>query len=105
MNVLAGIRSRGVKQAPFKVLVGATMPAALVEVGFVSNPEEEAKLGSEEFQGRLADTLATAIGRYKDEYEVRIGVASPSPSPALGASPTPGTPAAVSTAGARAPGV
>lgn len=105
MNVLAGIQSRGVKQAPFKVLVGATMPAALVEVGFVSNPEEEAKLGSEEFQGRLAETMATAIGRYKDEYEVRIGVASPSPSPALGASPTPGTPAPVSTAGARAPGV
>ena len=104
MNVLAGIQSRGVKQAPFKVLVGATMPAALVEVGFVSNPEEEAKLGSAEFQGTLAETLARAIGRYKNEYEVRIGVAAPQPSPVIGASPTPGTPAA-SAAGARAPGV
>jgi N-acetylmuramoyl-L-alanine amidase len=102
MNVLAGIRGRGVKQAPFKVLVGATMPAALVEIGFVSNPEEEARLASEEFQNRIAETLATAIERYKNEYEVRIGVASPQASPA--ATPEP-APAAASAARPGAPGV
>jgi N-acetylmuramoyl-L-alanine amidase len=104
MNVLAGIQSRGVKQAPFKVLVGATMPAALVEVGFVSNPEEEAKLGSEEFQARIAETLASAIDRYKNEYEVRIGIAEPKPSPPS-ASPSPAVPAAATAARAQAPGV
>ncbi|HEU4522166.1 MAG TPA: N-acetylmuramoyl-L-alanine amidase, partial [Thermoanaerobaculia bacterium] len=46
MNRATGVQNRGVKQAPFKVLLGATMPAALVEVGFITNPEEEAKLQS-----------------------------------------------------------
>ena len=39
MNRATGVQNRGVKQAPFKVLVGATMPAALVEVGFITNPD------------------------------------------------------------------
>jgi hypothetical protein len=53
-----------VKQAPFKVLVGATMPAALVEVGFISNPEEEAKLQSASFRiadGRGVDARGAAV--------------------------------------------
>jgi N-acetylmuramoyl-L-alanine amidase len=77
MNVLSGVQSRGVKQAPFKVLVGATMPAALVEVGFISNPDEEAKLQTDAFQSNVANALASAIEKYKNEYEVRIGAAAP----------------------------
>jgi N-acetylmuramoyl-L-alanine amidase len=74
MNRATGVQSRGVKQAPFKVLVGATMPAALVEVAFITNPDEEAKLKRDEFQKVVVDALTTAVERYKIDYETRIGV-------------------------------
>ena len=57
-------RSRGVKQAPFRVLVGASMPASLVEVGFITNPEEEKLLFSEAHQARLTDALIQGLGRF-----------------------------------------
>lgn len=57
-------RSRGVKQAPFRVLVGASMPAALVEVGFITNPEEEKLLFSEAHQARLTNALIQGLGRF-----------------------------------------
>lgn len=77
MNGATGVQSRGVKQAPFKVLVGATMPAALIELGFISNPQEEAKIQDAAFQDAIVSALSAAVERYKNEYEVRIGVASP----------------------------
>jgi N-acetylmuramoyl-L-alanine amidase len=77
MNRVTNVTSRGVKQAPFKVLVGATMPAALVEVAFISNPDEEAKLKNEEFIKTVVNALTTAIERYKTDYETRIGVIQP----------------------------
>jgi N-acetylmuramoyl-L-alanine amidase len=83
MNQAVGIQGRGVKQAPFKVLVGASMPAALVELGFISNPEEEAKLVDDTFQNSVASTLEHAVERYKAEYESRLGIVPPA-SPALG---------------------
>ena len=77
MNHATGVQNRGVKQAPFKVLVGATMPAALVEVGFISNPEEEARLESQDFQDLVVASLERAVERYKSDYESRIGLAAP----------------------------
>lgn len=77
MNRATNVSSRGVKQAPFKVLAGATMPAALVEVAFISNPEEEAKLKSDEFLDTVVNALTKAIGKYKTDYETRIGVIQP----------------------------
>jgi N-acetylmuramoyl-L-alanine amidase len=98
MNAATGVANRGVKQAPFKVLVGATMPAALVEVGFISNPEEEAKLQSEEFQNLMVTTLTRAVERYKTDYETRIGVIQPAaPAPAA-TSTAPAAPAPTTTA-------
>ncbi len=93
MNRATGVQSRGVKQAPFKVLVGATMPAALVEVAFITNPDEEAKLKRDEFQKVVVDALTTAIERYKIDYETRIGVIrAPAPaSPATNANKRTGT--------------
>lgn len=76
MNVVSGITGRGVKQAPFKILVGAMMPAALVEVGFISNPNEESKLRDEQFQDTVAQALLKAIERYKSEVDAR-STASP----------------------------
>jgi N-acetylmuramoyl-L-alanine amidase len=83
MNKATGVQNRGVKQAPFKVLVGATMPAALVEVGFITNPEEESKLKSDSFQDVMVDALVNAVRRYKNEYEMRIGLANPNSPPPL----------------------
>ena len=55
---------RAIQQAPFRVLVGANMPAVLVEMGYLSNPGQEAQLSSADTQGRIAGAVAEAIGRY-----------------------------------------
>lgn len=64
LNLLHGTRDRGIKQAPFLVLTGATMPAALVEVGFLSNPEEAAKLTERSTQEAIASALADATAAF-----------------------------------------
>jgi N-acetylmuramoyl-L-alanine amidase len=79
--VVTGSEGRGVKQAPFRVLVGAAMPAVLVEVAFISNPEEEKLLASEAYQAKIARSLARGIERFRKERSARLGGA-PSPSPA-----------------------
>ncbi len=65
LNAALELRDRGVKQAPFRVLRGAAMPAVLVELGFVSNPEEEAKLRDSAYRARLVGALARAVARYR----------------------------------------
>ena len=60
---------RGVQQAPLRVLVGTNMPAALVEMGFISNPEQEAQLNSPAFQNAVVDGLLRSIVRYRDLVE------------------------------------
>ena len=64
-------RSRGVKQAPFRVLVGATMPAALVEVGFITNADEEKLLFSDAHQMRLTDAIIQGLARFIAEIRAR----------------------------------
>ncbi len=61
LNEQLGTRDRGVKQAPFVVLTGATMPAILVEMGFLSNPGEAGKLSRTEYQQRLAEAIAAGV--------------------------------------------
>ena len=97
MNAATSVANRGVKQAPFKVLVGATMPAALVEVGFITNPEEETKLQSDAFQTLMVNALTRAVERYKTDYETRIGLIHP-PAPAPAPAPTATAPPATQTA-------
>jgi N-acetylmuramoyl-L-alanine amidase len=61
LNARLGLRDRGVKQAPFVVLTGATMPAILVEVGFLSNPSEANRLTQPDSQQQIAESLAAGI--------------------------------------------
>lgn len=77
LNALQGIRDRGIRQAPFVVLTGATMPSALVEVGFLSNAQEAGRLLARDTQEEIATALSEAIGEY---------LRSPTPVPAA---PTP----------------
>lgn len=58
---MSGARNRGVRQAPFFVLSGAQMPAVLVEVGYISHPQEERRLLSSEYQQRIAQGIAEGI--------------------------------------------
>jgi hypothetical protein len=79
---------RAIQQAPFRVLVGANMPAVLVELGFISNPEEEKLLAARAYQLRLVDAMVDAVGRYRAQLEARRPGATPGPAP--NAAPGPG---------------
>jgi N-acetylmuramoyl-L-alanine amidase len=63
-----GQTNRGIKQAPFRVLMGATMPAVLIEIAFISNPDEERRLRDPAFKDRLAGAIFDSIRRFHDKY-------------------------------------
>ena len=71
LNLLGGIRERGVKQAPFVVLRGAAMPAVLVETAFISNPREEARLRDPAFRRKVAQAITRGIRTFYLEEPVR----------------------------------
>ncbi len=71
-----GLVDRGVHQAGFRVLVGAYMPAVLVEMGFLSNPREERKLGESGYQRRVAKAIGDAILSYREEMAQLQGTGS-----------------------------
>ena len=60
------IRDRGVKKAPFIVLIGANMPSILAEISFVSNPTDEHRLQTSEYRQRIAESLYRGIAKYVD---------------------------------------
>jgi N-acetylmuramoyl-L-alanine amidase len=60
----AGIRNRGIKKAPFIVLIGANMPSILAEISFVSNPTDARKMETSEHRQRIADSLYRGVSRY-----------------------------------------
>jgi N-acetylmuramoyl-L-alanine amidase len=57
-------RDRGVRQAPFVVLIGATMPSILAEIGFVSNPHDEKLFNRVDQRTRIAEALFKGISQY-----------------------------------------
>ena len=64
LNILWGTRDRGIKQAPFKVLTGVACPAVLVEVAFLTNPQEERKLLTEDYQRRVAEAIYAGLAKF-----------------------------------------
>lgn len=57
-------RDRGVRQAPFVVLIGATMPSILAEIGFVSNPHDERLMKKTDQRQRIAEALFKGVSQY-----------------------------------------
>jgi N-acetylmuramoyl-L-alanine amidase len=97
LNQALQLRDRGVKQAPFRVLMGANMPAVLVELGFISNPDEEKKLQDPEYRSGLIQALVRSVQRYKAMVENKPDPTAPAPTPSPG---SPGdTPAPQATPG------
>ncbi len=58
------LRNRGVKKAPFVVLIGANMPSILAEISFVSNPVDEKKLETPEYRQKIAESLYKGVAKY-----------------------------------------
>ena len=64
LNSLLGTVNRGIKQAPFKVLMGVACPAVLVEAAFISNQEEERALVRDGFQENVAQAIYRGLAHY-----------------------------------------
>jgi N-acetylmuramoyl-L-alanine amidase len=72
---------RAIQQAPFRVLVGANMPAVLIEMGFISNADQEKQLASDTFQNAVVQALVDGVIRFRDRQ------ANPAGTPAATAAP------------------
>ncbi|HET9101582.1 MAG TPA: N-acetylmuramoyl-L-alanine amidase [Acidobacteriaceae bacterium] len=73
-----GLKNRGVKQAPFVVLIGAQMPSILAEISFLTNPEDADELSRPRYRERLAEALYRGVAEYVDGMSgVRIAKTIP----------------------------
>jgi len=86
LNDSLDLRDRGVKQAPFRVLKGAAMPAVLVEVGFINNPQDEQRLNDPDYRQKVVSALVRAIQRFSAEM-APASPADSTPDSADGAGP------------------
>ena len=68
LNTLLGTKNRGIKQAPLIVLAGVACPAVLVEVAFINNPKEEAKLTDNRFQSNAALAIYRGLVKFIRKY-------------------------------------
>ena len=80
-NVMKRIRSKyrdakdgGVRPAPFYVLVGASRPSILVEVGYITNTKERTRLFTSDYQERISKGIVEGVNRYLDNRERELGV-------------------------------
>ena len=60
----AGLKDRGVKKAPFVVLIGANMPSILAEISFVTNPKDASELRQPDYRERVAESLYKGVAKY-----------------------------------------
>jgi len=65
----ASVRNLGVKQAPFMVLLGATMPSVLAEISFITNKQDAAMLKTEKYRQRIAEALLAGVLRYQQSLK------------------------------------
>ncbi len=72
LNDLLDTRNRGVKQAPFRVLMRAAMPAVLIETAFISNEAEARKLREEAFLDRIAAAMFNGISRFITYFNSQV---------------------------------
>jgi len=61
-----GQKNRGIKKAPFVVLIGAQMPSVLAEIGFLTNPREEQLLKRPEYRQKIAESIYKGVSRYAE---------------------------------------
>ncbi len=92
LNDSLSLENRGVKQAPFRVLLGATMPAVVVELGFLSNPDEADRLRDPEYRSELVSALVRAVVRFRNRTHATVpsnedAATEPAPSETTGHTP------------------
>ncbi len=75
-NVRVNRKDRGVKQAGFWVLFNTTMPSVLIETGFITNPEEEKYLNSQQGQDYLASAIFRACRDYINEIDIMSNISA-----------------------------
>lgn len=71
-----GVRSRGVKKAPFVVLIGAGMPSVLAEIGFITNKQEVALIKTPAYRQKIAEALHAAVLQYRRALKRQTAVAT-----------------------------
>ena len=77
-----GLRDRGVKKAPFVVLIGANMPSILAEISFLTNPDSAAELRTPAYRERIAEALYRGVAQYVTSLQgVRIAQTGSHPAP------------------------
>ena len=70
------VEDRGVKQAPFVVLIGATMPSALAEISFLTNEQEAILLRTDGYRQQIAEALRDGVIRYRRSLQVGVVAAT-----------------------------
>lgn len=77
-----GLRDRGVKKAPFVVLIGANMPSILAEISFLTNPDSANELRTPAYRERIAEALYRGVAQYVSSLQgVRVAQAGSHPAP------------------------
>jgi len=69
----SGVKNGGVKPGPFYILVGASRPSILVEVGYLTNPKERARLHTSGYQDKIVEGIAEGVGSYLDNRKSQQG--------------------------------
>ena len=69
----SGVKDGGVRPAPFYVLVGASRPSILVEVGYITNPKERKRLFTSDYQEKIVEGIVEGVGRYLDNRKREMG--------------------------------